>query len=402
MGKSSQRVGIAAALGALVVFVAVLREPPRAHAGAVRVPDRDDEVLERLPTFSEGKRARDLRKARALLASEPGNVALAVHVAEAAIELHRATSDPRFLGQAEAALAPFWSLPDPPPVTLTLRATLRQSQHDFDGALADLDRVIRARPNDPQPYVTRAVVLTVLARYPEARADCTELARRAPPLVSAVCTENVESLTGHASDAYTRLLAASTGGTRLSPAEDAWVASSLGEMAVRAGKAAEGRAHFERALAAEPGDPYVLAALSDLDLDEGEPERVVARLAGKEENDTLLLRLALAEHATGAKDAERHRKLLDDRFRASRLRGDVVHRREESRFTLALLDDPARALVLAVENWAVQREVADARILLEAALAARDPKAAEPVVAWLDSSKCEEPALLALRKALGK
>jgi Tfp pilus assembly protein PilF len=287
-------------------------------------------------------------------------------------------------------------------VTLTLRATLRQSQHDFDGALADLDRVIRSRPNDPQPYVTRAVVLTVLARYPEARADCTELARRAPPLVSAVCAENVESLTGHAVDAYARLLAASTGGTRLSPAEDAWVASSLGEMAVRAGKPAEGRAHFERALAAEPGDPYVLAALSDLDLDEGKPERVVARLAGKEENDTLLLRLALAEHATGAKDADRHRKLLDDRFRASRLRGDVVHRREESRFTLALLDDPARALVLAVENWGVQREVADARILLEAAVAARDPNAAEPVIAWLDSSRCEEPSLIALRKALGK
>jgi hypothetical protein len=173
-------------------------------------------------------------------------------------------------------------------------------------------------------------------------------------------------------------------------------------MAVRAGKTAEGRAHFERALAAEPGDPYVLAALSDLDLDEGKSEPVVARLAGKEENDTLLLRLALAEHAMNAKDAERHRKLLDDRFRASRLRGDVVHRREESRFTLALLDDPARALVLAVENWGVQREVADARILLEAAVPARDPKAAEPVLAWLDSSKCEEPSLLALRKALGK
>ena len=49
-----------------------------------------------------------------------------------------------------------------------------------------------------------------------------------------------------------------------------------------------------------------------------------------------------------------------------------------------LLDRPARALQLARENWATQREPADARILLEAALAAGDPAAARPVLDWLE------------------
>lgn len=61
---------------------------------------------------------------------------------------------------------------------------------------------------------------------------------------------------------------------------------------------------------------------------------------------------------------------LKARFDAAQLRGDTVHRREEARFALQLLDRPDQALKLALENWAVQKEPADARILLEAARAA--------------------------------
>ncbi len=44
----------------------------------------------------------------------------------------RARSDPRYLSYAEAALGPFWDLPSPPNDVLVLRATVRQSVHDFD------------------------------------------------------------------------------------------------------------------------------------------------------------------------------------------------------------------------------------------------------------------------------
>jgi hypothetical protein len=47
---------------------------------------------------------------------------------------------------------------------------------------------------------------------------------------------------------------------------------------------------------------------------------------------------------------------LRARFDASRARGDIVHRREESRFQLQLNGDPKAALRLAQENWKVQRE----------------------------------------------
>src|SRR5206468_962153 len=95
----------------------------------------------------------------------------ATHFARRAIEAGRDRGDPRFLGQAQAALAPWWNAARPPREVLVLRATIRQSLHDFPSALADLDRVIETSPADAQARLTRASVLTVLGRYDAALRD---------------------------------------------------------------------------------------------------------------------------------------------------------------------------------------------------------------------------------------
>ena len=402
-GRRARRL-VKAALGlSMLAACAALVATARRSDGAARVfaPTRDDEVLERLPARTEGHRARELRALRAALAKSPRDVELAVRVARLAIELSRARADPRYMGYAEAALAPlFREGAAPPTAALTLRATLRQSQHDFPGALADLDQVVARDPDDAQAWLTRAVVLTVLARYPEAGAACARLERLAPPVVVAVCRETLASLTGQAAAAYARLSRAAEDARLVTPEEGAWVASTLGELAARAGDVGAARRHLERALELSPDDPYVLAALADLELDAGRPAEVVRRLAGKEDNDLLLLRLAIAEAGVRAPGAEAHAALLGQRFHASRLRGDVVHRREEARYLVALGDEPARALELARANWEVQREVPDARVLMEAALAARARDAARPALTWLAESGCEDPALARLRREL--
>jgi hypothetical protein len=112
----------------------------------------------------------------------------------------------------------------------------------------------------------------------------------------------------------------------------------------------------------------------------------------------LLLRLALAERAVNGADLPKLVQALSDRFAASRMRGDTVHLREEARFQLHLRGNPGEALRLARRNWTVQRESWDARILLEAALAAGDRDAAGEVVAWLDESGLDDPVLAALRR----
>ena len=42
----------------------------------------------------------------------------------------------------------------------------------------------------------------------------------------------------------------------------------------------------------------------------------------------------------------------------------------------------------------------DARVLMEAALAAKAPAAARPALTWLVASGCEDPALQRLRREL--
>jgi len=55
--------------------------------------------------------------------------------------------------------------------------------------------------------------------------------------------------------------------------------------------------------------------------------------------------------------------------------------------------DAAGALALARDNWAVQRELADARLYAEAALAAHAPAAAAPVIAWARTTGVRDATL---------
>jgi len=92
--------------------------------------------------------------------------------------------------------------------------------------------------------------------------------------------------------------------------------------------------------------------------------------------------------------------MLRARFEEGHLRGDFVHQREEARFLLAIEGNAAGALKMALLNWHVQHEPADARILLESALAQRDATAALPVLAFIQSSHIEDSRLLFLTERL--
>ena len=79
-----------------------------------------------------------------------------------------------------------------------------------------------------------------------------------------------------------------------------------------------------------------------------------------------------------------------------------MHLREEARFSLQMLRQPQEALRLAEANWAVQHEPWDARLFLEAALAAGQPEAARPVVEWLATSRMEDRRLRQLVQQLAR
>ena len=369
----------------------------QAH-GAAFVPDDDAAVLERLP--SRGDPAlMELRRQQLDLARDARDPRRASLVAQRAIHAARVSGDPRFLGQAQAALMPWWTDDQAPGYVLTLRATIKQSLHDFPGALRDLDRLLQSEPDNAQALLTRATVLTVTGRYDEAKRDCTTLASRVDALVATTCMAGVTSVTGDADHAARLLddaLATSTG-----PAEvRVWSQTLAGEIAARRGDTASAEKHFARALASDATDSYLKGAYADFLLDQRRYAAVVALLRNETRNDALLLRLALAEkqlpeHALAF---ARHRDELAARFEAARRRSDTLHLREEARFALEIDGDARRALPLARQNWAKQREPADLRILAAAADAADDTSARNVVAEWIAKTGYRDAALVSMRK----
>ena len=147
-------------------------------------------------------------------------------------------------------------------------------------------------------------------------------------------------------------------------------------------------------------DGYVLGAYADLLLDAGRAPEATRLLADRTDNDGLLLRLALAETATGASEARAHVDMIAARFDAAHLRGDRLHLREESRFELGLHHDAARALAVAAEDFTIQKEPWDLRVFVEAAAAAHRPDAARPVLDFLDAHGLEDPHIATVARSL--
>lgn len=357
-------------------------------------------VLEKLPFKPADPEARELRQLRAELAARPDDLSIATQLARRYYELVSAEGDPRYIGYAQAALSPWWTAKSPAADVLVLRASLKQYRHDFDAALADLNTAVSVDPGNAQAWSLAAAIHMVQGHYEEARSNCQALRKLTSRLIGTGCFAMLDALQGRAREAHATLQTALAQAADASPEQRLWVLTRLGEMAVRYGDVALAEKHYRDGLALGITDGYLLAAYADLLLDEHRPAEVLTLLKGMNRSDLLLLRIVLADKAVNSTETKQRRSEMGSRFEAEQLRGDKVHQAEEARFRLYLLDDPKGALQLAKENWTVQKETRDARILLEAAIAAKEPEAAAPVIAWLKQTKMEDVTLQRLAKQL--
>ena len=93
---------------------------------------------------------------------------------------------------------------------------------------------------------------------------------------------------------------------------------------------------------------------------------------------------------------------MAERFSDSALRGDRLHLQEEARFELTLRGNATRALELAQEDWKTQREPRDARVLMEIAIAAKQPAAARGALTWMRETGYQDPVYRILADTLEK
>ena len=366
-------------------------------------PRDDSEVLLDLPPVN-----RALRRSERAPQTRIG----AADTLQAATQLvrdARASGDPRLLGQAEALLN---ALPGSLSVRQTiertlLEATLLQADHHFDASIAKLDTVFALAPGQPQALLLRSAIYRVQGRYEQALADCVQLATVRPGAVAQACVLDLRSLMGDAgafAELKRRALLADFGAVpndsvRTDDASLRWVHTVLAEIADRNADALTAEASFRRALAGSPS-VYLQTAYGRWLLDEGRVDEALAslRAAGSGEADApdaMLLAYATAcrragggrcdmPHAaapsspalSGADGFDELKSRLSERFDAADRRGSgSAHARERAYFELDLQSNPKAALAFALQNWNVQREPADARLLARAAIAANDSAA---------------------------
>jgi tetratricopeptide (TPR) repeat protein len=320
---------------------------------------------------------------------------VALPLAQLYIKQARSTGDLRFLGYAEAVLAP-WIGQAPTPGSapgaapdfaatsadaLVLHATVLQSRHEFLRALGVLEQARALRPDDPQAWLTSATVLRVLGRYEQSMSACEQVAVRADPAVAELCRQGIRGLTGDLPSAYAAISQMNSQGM---PAEErAWRDSELGEMAVRLGKDDEAERWFRDGLRSSPGDFYSRASYADLLLRNGRAQEALTLLKDQDTLEPLLLRIAIAQKVLRDAGLQKSSARLAAAFAAEAQRGEGIHRREEARFLLDVQNDPGAALAAAQKNWKVQHESDDVLILMRAAHAAGVPQAAAPAAAFV-------------------
>src|SRR5690242_16276141 len=363
------------------------------------IPSDDGLVLETaLPNADP--RVRQMRDLASELKQRPGETDLAVRLAGRQLAMGVAEADPRFVGYAEATLAPWWRLEAPDNAILLMRARIEQAQHRFTDAAADLRALLGREPNNLTALLTLASVDEVMGNLAEAARVCETFAGRRPGLAATACIGSVGGVTGQAAASLAALAQAVDSVPTRDVALEVWALTILAEIAARIEDPAA-EAYFNRARGLDERNVYLLTAFADYLLAKGRGAEVLSLLRRFERFDPLSLRLALAAQATHSPLFGEYRADVGARLAAARRQGDQLHLRDAAIFVLRIDNDPQAALGFAQLNWVSYKAPADARVLAEAAVAARDPSAAAPVAEFVMRTRLEDDALNRALTSLG-
>ncbi len=377
----------------LVIWLAAA--PCMAAESSPYLPGADDIVLQTVPSISD-PRVRTFNALRIELNGPPQDLPLAVKLSTAYLDYGRDTGDARYLGRAEAVIAPWLARSAAPLPVLLLHATVLQSRHYFSEARALLLRILARDSDDAQAWLTLATVAQVQGDMQAARHACAHLLDSSDQLIPGGCLSSLNAVDGHADLAY-RVLSVLWPQARAEPvAVQSWMQGILADAAKYRGDSAAADQHFRAALQLTPGDNFLLADYGDFLLDQKRAREALALVKDYSQSDTSFLRQVYAEAALGDPQALADSAEMARRFAALEIRGTRTYRREQAGFVLLRQHDPPRALQLAEENWTVQRAPEDMRVFLEAALAAGHPQAAQPVLQLLSSTHLQDPIVVAL------
>lgn len=378
----------ALALGVGVIIVTTLSGPGSFRRSA-DIPD--DQIVAHL---AQGQMTQFKGLAPLLAASRarPDDLDAARAAAAALIDAGRTAGNSRLVGAALGVLRPFLTT-NSAPETLRLAAEARQYQHDFDGAMTLLNQAIAADPTLSNAVLMRSTIHLVQGDLPKAQADC-QLLRADRPDVAFMCQSTALTMTATAPQVYKRLEGLTTTEGMLDPSLKDWALSLMGEIAMLQGDADGARKNLEAVLADTPDALRERLMLADVLLKQGASKEVTDLLQSAPPVDGVLIRRALAARASGDTAVAKETQAEVQAQVTQNLQiGLKAHAREDAMYFLWLAKEPAQALERAKINWALQHEIDDMRLLIDAADAAGQPAEALPVLAWMKEQGIVVPSL---------
>ena len=314
---------------------------------------------------------------------------LAAGQAEAFAALARRSRDARWFGRAEAIVEPWLGRPHAPARLLVAAADLAQQRHEFTVARELLDRALDSAPDNAGTHLQRANVALLLGDFSTARADCRAVLAAGDALAGTICFAS--AATGPGSVARARQLLAAIDQRNELPAPLAqWQLLTAADLASRDGDPDAALASLSRAHALDPAHEETRARLAGLLIERGDPQAALRLAAGENVSAALLVTRLRAASRISPGVAVAARRELDALLEVGRLRGTNAHLREAGELALRGDRDPRRALALAHENFAVQKDTPDLRLLVEAAIAAEDRTTMRYLRDWLAQTGFED------------
>jgi tetratricopeptide (TPR) repeat protein len=357
-------------------------------AAAPQLPADDSLIVLRVAASPEQEELRALERA---VESSPADPIALQTLVDAYLQLGRRTAEPRYFGRAEALLAAKLDEAQPPAAVALRMADIWQYRHEYQKALALIERVLAVHPFETQALLMRAAIRQTQGQFDLAHADCRTLLAHGEATLGATCLAQTLSMTGSLTKAQRLLASLVERSADLPASQRVWMLTALADMEERLGRVDRGESLLRQALALDAYAHYARLALADLLLDNNRAAEIAALLAPMPQTEGAMLRLAEARRRLAP--AGREGDQLQVRFEEAARRGERLHRRDLARLHMSVLDDRGGALRWALENWSEQREPADARLLARAALAVNDQATLVRLRSWREQTGYEDRQL---------
>lgn len=296
-----------------------------------------------------------------------------------------------------------------PAMYYILLAAVLQHNHEFDAALAQLQRVTNIeasgsnRSTTMQALMIQSQIGLVTGDYALVKQSCDALQVTARQAVFVNCQAQLDGVTGNAQQALTALTNMLRTGTNLNTMDYQELMTTAAVLEHRLGDSSTAEAYYQAALRLAPSNAYLTVNYSTLLLELDRPHDVIALLSAKANNTLnaeLNILLARALGATGS-DADRRRATditttLEQDFDLAFMRSEAIPHKEYAQYALELTNLPDAALSAAKENWSLQKEPSDTLLLANAAAVNNDRDTLEDVRQWSETVGLEDVRLQAL------